>query len=426
MDATWRERDGSSPDPWPPAEILAAPDPLAQGIGWRSAQWNVCTTSMDGRRVECRARLFSEDESRTAAELERAAIAKLFLEDSNLYSFALQEICEQDARWIAAFVANGGPPQDGWRRDFSGLENERILKQAPYAFLPYFTRELLSDRDLGCGTGVSTGVAVIAKRIAGSSGFKVRGLQSDSYEQREHSGFTRAHLTKPEVCSFYFEAQTSYGPMDETTGQDEAIADFRSKGCQSEVPDTYRGLACVRTRWRGPGDGVSYRVSTCATHAVHRGAKSWSVRNQHIDAAGRESLVFAGGENQRVILSGDFNVVARRGADDSLETAEQGHTTILTAARHGFSKTTVGEHVSSTNVGTIRTGARPCSREIDGIYAKNAWWAQSASPNPSPCRNYPETEPSLTTPDVNPWEWSDHEMMVTPLMSPHGAGAADF
>lgn len=413
-------------EPWPPEALLAQPDPQPQGVGWRSAQWNVCTTSLDGPRVECRARLSPEDSSRTAVELERAAIAKYFAEDSNLYSFTLQEVCEQDARWVAAFVANGGPPLAGWRGDFSAAENLRMIEQAPYAFLPYFTRELLNDRDLGCGAGVSTGVAVIAKRIAGSSGLKVRGLQHDTFEERRDNGFTQAHLQRPEVCALYFDAQTSYGPLDESTGQDAASFNFRSAGCKSDLPDTYRGLACVRTRWRGPGDATSYRVSTCATHAVHRGATTWSVRNQHIDEAGRETFAFAGGTNQRVLLSGDFNVVARRGEGSSLEAAEQGHHTILTAPRYGLSKVTVGDHVGTSRTGTLRVGSSPCGREIDAIYAKNAWWTHGGTPHPSLCRDYPESEPPLTLPDINPWEWSDHEMMVTPLMSPHGAGTADF
>ncbi|MCA9580492.1 MAG: hypothetical protein KC416_01780 [Myxococcales bacterium] len=285
-------RDATSPAdasepviaPWPPPELAIGPTPQPTGVGWRTAQWNVCTTSMDGPRLECRARLSPEDGSRTAAAIERAAIAKYFVEDPNLYSFTLQEVCEQDARWIAAFVANGAPPLAGWNRDFNVHEYEKIDDHAPYAFLPYLTREMLGDRDLGCGQGVSTGIAVVAKRVKGTSGLKFLGLTNATYSTRADTGFTAAHLRTPDVCGFFFEHQTSHGPDVSPTGPYESVSTFRSSGCVSEVVDSLRGLACVRTRWSGPGDSGTYRVSTCSTHAVHLGSKTWTVRNHRLTA----------------------------------------------------------------------------------------------------------------------------------------------
>ncbi len=419
--------DAAPEPPWPPPELLADPPPQPTGDGWRTAQWNVCTTRMDGGRLECRARIAPGDESRTAAQIERAAIAKDFLEDPNMYSFTLQEICEQDARWVAAFVANEGPPRGGFREDFDEAQYAALDERAPYAFLPYVTRELSEGRDYGCGPGISTGVAAIAKRLPETTGLLLRGLTNATYAERASTGVTNAHLRTAEVCANYFEAQTSYGPED-ASGQYPAVRDFRSGGCVSEVPDTLRGLACVRTRWRGPGDAEdrTYRVTTCATHAVHRGASTWTVRNQHIDEAARQAFGFAGGTDQRMILSGDFNVVASRGGGASLSSQELGHTNIL--ERHGLGKVSLGDHDASTRTGTIR-GTDPdttCGREIDGIYAKNAWWFHSPSPNATPCTIYGDADPPSEPPELNPYVWSDHIMMVGPLMSPHGSGPADL
>src|SRR5690606_12952479 len=68
--------DAAMPTPWPPPELALGPaDRQPSGPGWRTAQWNICTTSMDGGRLECRARIAPGDSGRTAAQLERAAIA---------------------------------------------------------------------------------------------------------------------------------------------------------------------------------------------------------------------------------------------------------------------------------------------------------------------------------------------------------------
>lgn len=415
------------PAPWPPPELTNARPhaPRPSGNGWRSAQWNICTTSSGGSRLECRTRIHPSDTERTAAMLERAAIARVFLEDRNMYSFTLQEVCEMDARWVAAFVANQGPPAAGWNKDFSAAEYQKIDERAPYAFLPYVTRELSNGRDYGCGAGIATGVAAIAKRVAGTSGLKLWGLTNATYAQRATSGFTRAHLTDPEVCKFYFEAQTSYTPVNanEPDGRYKSVNNFRTNGCTSSVPATLRGLACVRTRWQGPGDSTHYRVSTCGTHAVHKGLSTFVVRNRQIDEAGPMMEGFAGGSGQRSILSGDFNVVARRGKASTLTSAEAGHATILEAARHGFTKVTAGRHTTSSNTGTFRSN---CSREIDAIYARNAWWLKSSAPNTSPCRTYPDASPPAQGTRVNPFDWSDHEMTVSPLMAPTGSGASDL
>ena len=260
--------DAGTNEPWPPPELEHSPDSQPSGNGWRTAQWNICTTAMSTGRLECRAKIEAIDATRTAVELERAAIAKYFAEDSNLYSITLQEVCEEDVRWIAAFVANNGPPAPDWRGNFSDTQYGRIDANAPYAFLAYRTREMLDGRDQGCGPGISTGFAAIAKRLPGSTGFSTRGLTNATFASRAAAGFTEAQLRTASICEDYFNAQTSYGPVDMSTGQYERVLNFRNQGCASTVPDTLRGLACVRTRWRGPGDAPdrSYRVTTCATH----------------------------------------------------------------------------------------------------------------------------------------------------------------
>ena len=412
----------TTPPPWPPEELDAPPDPQPSGDGWRTAQYNLCTTRMDGGRLECRARISPQDDGRTAAVLERAALAKSLNDDPNFYSVTLQEVCEQDARWIAAFLANDGPPAAGWPEPFSAAENALIDDHAPYAFLPYLTHEMTGTDDKGCGPGISTGFAAIARRIPGSTGFKLRGLTNATYATREATGMTRAQLEQPEVCNAYFEYQTTYGPTNSQTQQNVAIDDFRSSGCTSTVPDTLRGLACVRSRWLAPGDSSSKRVSTCAVHAVHKGLATWRVRNEQIHAAGTELADFAGSTGQRSILSGDFNVVANRGASATLATAEQGHETILSNVAEPMTKVTVGDHVGTTRTGTLRVSPSnlECGREIDAIYVRNAWSLLSQAPNPTLCRDYPAQEPTTDVPGINPLEWSDHEMMVSPLMAPSG------
>ena len=389
---------GHVPSPWPPDELTAGPsDPQPTGVGWRSAQWNVCTTSMDDARLECRARIAPTDEGRTAVLLERAAIAKYFTEDENMYSFTLQEVCEQDARWIAAFVALGGPPANGWDRDFSAEEYTAIDDTAPYAFLPYLTHEMMGDSDYGCGVGISTGIATIAKRTSRTTGLSLRGLTNASYPERATTGLRAVDLQDPSICALYFEYQTSYAPID-PNDPDSAylgVSDFRSSGCTSTIPVTLRGTACVRTRWLGPGDDTTYRVSTCATHAVHKGKPTFVVRNHQIDEAGWHLFDFAGGAGQRSLLSGDFNVVADRGEGATLDEAEKGHTTILTDPAHGFGKLSIGDHDTSDGTGTHRGN---CGREIDAIYGRNAWWLMSASPNPSICRDLPRACLLYTSP----------------------------
>ena len=135
---------------------------------------------------------------------------------------------------------------------------------------------------------------------------------------------------------------------------------------------------------------------------------------------------FAGGTNQRTILSGDFNVVANRGVTASINTAEMGHNTILSA--QGLTKVTVGAHVGTSRTGTLRPSSSRnyCGREIDAIYARNGWWLESSSPNPATCRDWPASDPPSSGPAANPYEWSDHEMTVSPLMSPHGLGTSDL
>lgn len=413
------------PAPWPPPELTVAPPAQPDGAGWRTAAWNICTTRMDGGRLECRARIDPQDEGRTAAMIERAAIAKYFVEDDNMYSFTLQEICEQDARWIAAFVANGGPPARGWDMDFSAVEYAAIDELAPYVFLPYMTHEMVDTRDLGCGVGVSTGIAAIARRKPDTTGLKLQGLTNATYALRVGTGLTAAMLAEPDICALYFEAQTSYDPVDpdDAASPLRAVMDFRTGGCTSSVPDTLRGVACVRTRWEGPGGPTDYRVSTCATHAVHKGAVAGRVRNYQIDEAATMLFDFAGGAGQRSILSGDFNVVARRGSASNLDSGEVGHHTLLTSGRHGFGKVTVGDEVGGTGTGTHRGN---CGREIDAIYVRNAWWLQSPSPNASPCRAYGDADPVSRGVEANPYDWSDHERVVSPLMMPTGNGPADF
>lgn len=413
------------PAPWPPPELAtASPPSQPSGNGWRTAAWNICTTRMDGGRLECRARIAPDDVGRTAAQIERAAIAKYFLEDDNMYSFTLQEVCEQDARWIAAFVANGGPPALGWDMDFNDAEYTAIDELAPYAFLPYLTHEMAGSRDLGCGVGVSTGIAAIAKRKPGTTGLKLQGLTNATYASRAATGVTAAQLAQPDICALYFEAQTSYDPVDpdDASSPLRSVMNFRSGGCTSTVPDTLRGVACVRTRWQAPGGATDYRVSTCANHAVHKGVVAGRVRNHQIDEAATMLYDFAGGAGQRSILSGDFNVVARRGNASNLNSGEVGHTTLLTSSRHGFGKVTVGAGAG----GATGTHRGNCGREIDAIYVRNAWWLQSPSPNASPCRDYGDSDPVARGADANPYNWSDHEMMVSPLMTPTGSGPSDF
>ena len=112
-----------------------------------------------------------------------------------------------------------------------------------------------------------------------------------------------------------------------------------------------------------------------------------------------------------------------RGAGLGLDDGEIGHQTLLTSSRHRFGKVSVGHHPQTGATGTHRGN---CGREIDAIYARNAWWFESASPNVSACRDYGDEEPVARGPEANPFEWSDHEMMVSPLMSPAGSGPSDL
>jgi hypothetical protein len=401
--------------------VIAA---LAQGCGttrdgWRTAQWNVCTVTADNDRIECRSKIQPSDTTRTAAQKERHFIAKHFLEDDNLYSFTLQEICEEDVRWIAAYMANGGNPSGGMHHDFSASQYTKIDTDAPYAFLPYKTHEMMDNKDGGCGPGISTGIAAIAKRIDGTTGLRLQGLTNSDYSNRTGTGLTEAQLQTTAVCGLYFEFQAEVYGDTGSDGQTSYTGIFKKVGCTSSVPDTLRGAVCVRSRWQGPGDSTTYRVSTCATHPVHKGKKTWLVRNHQIAEAASMTMVFAGGTKQRMILSGDFNVVANRNPGVSLNRKEKGHNTILSSSPYEFMKVTQGFNLEdSSKTGTLRSpdNISTCSREIDAIYVKN--WASfnSATPKKNLCVAMPKTEPAGSS---HPVDWSDHEMLVSPLMSPH-------
>jgi hypothetical protein len=405
-------------------------NPRPSGNGWRTAQWNVCTTATNPpTQLECRSKINASDAGRTAAQKERDFIAANFLEDENMYSFTLQEICEQDARWIAAYVANGGRPADGLAGDYTAKQYEKINRLAPYAFLPYMTHEMLGNDDNGCGVGISRGIAAIAKRVDDTNGLKLRGLTNEDYHLREDTGMTQAQMQTPSVCQNYFQYQTTFtvNPNNEQDNHYYYTASFEFDGCTTKLPvplTTLRGTACVRTRWQGPGDATHYRVSTCSTHAVHKGAPSRRVRNHQIDEAATMTFSFADDTNQRVILSGDFNTVANRNEGSSLNKGSkgQGHLTILSHPDfgHGLIKVTEGVHISDppARTGTFRSRdpALTCVREIDGIYVKNWAFFNSANPNTTLCTTMPSP---TTAPDHFVGEWSDHEMMVSPLMSPH-------
>ena len=191
------------------------------------------------------------DSSRTAAELERRAIGDLLLEP-DMYSFSLQEVCEKDVRWIAAYVANDGRvSSDG---TFSKEQYAAIDSFAPYAFLPYSTWEV----DEGCGPGVSTGFAVIVKSEAGAPAPKTHGLTNATYAQRLDDDFTSAQLQES-ACDYYFDAQANW------TSPFKGEEQFRANGCQTDLPDL-RGLTCVQTTWRASATDTPLRATSCSTH----------------------------------------------------------------------------------------------------------------------------------------------------------------
>lgn len=131
------------------------------------------------------------------------------------------------------------------------------------------------------------------------------------------------------------------------------------------------------------------------------------------------ATIFADGGDQRMILSGDFNVVANRNYGASLNSIEKGHNSILSDTPYEFQKVTVGFNISdSSKTDTLRSTNADisCTREIDAIYVKNWASSNSANPNNTLCTSMPEDEPAG---DSYVGDWSDHEMSVSPLMSPH-------
>ena len=280
--------------------------------GWHTAQWNICTVASyyhvnqikypgSAQSVDCRTKTSKDDTTRTLAHKERLFIAQTFLEDDNMYSFTLQEICEEDLRWIAAYVANGGEPVDGPHANFSPGQYDNIETYAPYAFLAYRTREMVlayaEEEDLlddeGCDPGISTGFGVIAKRSDDKRGLKIQGLRNRKFGDRRESGLTQELLQTQEICDAYFDWQTSKD-MNPNFPLYYYTDTYRTNGCVSGIPDTLRGAACVRTWWTGPGDDqTQYRVSTCSTHTIGRDTLAFRVRNHQIDEAATMTYAFA-------------------------------------------------------------------------------------------------------------------------------------
>ena len=272
---------------------------LTRDIPWRTASWNICTTS-SARPSDppiCRAKINPNDATQTAVEVERLAIGKMLLQ-RDMYSFALQEVCERDVRWIAAYVANKANIVSGGT--FTQEQYAAIDSRAPYAFLPYLTSEIQGNRDDGCGPGVSTGVGVIVKNSAGVPPPRIHGLSNANYEERSYISFSYEEL-KNRACEYYFEAQA-----DRVNFKGER--QFRSKGCSSaEKLDTLRGLACVQTSWHANQWASPQSAASCVTHAVRRrdNPDLTQIANEQIIAAGQEAQMFAG--DLAFMLAGDFN-----------------------------------------------------------------------------------------------------------------------
>ena len=268
-------------------------------IPWRTASWNICTTSASRASDPpiCRAKINPNDTTQTAVEVERLAIGKMLVQ-RNMYSFALQEVCERDVRWIAAYVANKGKvAPDG---TFTQEQYAAIDTRAPYAFLPYLTSEIQGDRDDGCDPGVSTGVGVIVKNSAGVPSPRIRGLSNTDYEERRYTSFSYEELIN-KACEYYFEAQADRVNF-------EGEAQFRSNGCSSAIKlDTLRGLACVQTSWHALRTAAPQTAVSCVTHAVRSKEDPVLkyIANAQIIAAGKEAKTFAG--VHPFMLAGDFN-----------------------------------------------------------------------------------------------------------------------